>query len=113
MFFVSTGECFCLLGPNGAGKSTTINCLTGVLPGTAGEAVVHGSSIMHRGGLDSVRGQMGVCPQFDVLWDNLTGREHLLLFGAIKGLDSSEAVKQAHALLEQVMVPRPYLQECS
>ena len=99
---VAAGECFCLLGPNGAGKSTTINCLTGVLPATAGEAVVNGSSITHQGGLDRVRGLMGVCPQFDVLWDNLTGREHLMLFGAIKGLDRRQAEKQADALLDQV-----------
>jgi len=45
---------------------------------------------------------MGVCPQFDVLWDNLTGREHLMLFGAIKGLDRRQAEKQADALLDQV-----------
>ena len=96
------GECFCLLGPNGAGKSTTINCLTGVLPATAGEAVVQGHSITHLGGLDRVRGLMGVCPQFDVLWDNLTGREHLLLFGAIRGLKGEEAARQADALLDQV-----------
>ncbi|DBA88907.1 TPA: hypothetical protein ACH3X2_000146 [Trebouxia sp. C0005] len=99
---IQQGECFCLLGPNGAGKSTTINCLTGVLPATAGEAVVHGSSIVHQGGLDRVRGLMGVCPQFDVLWDNLTGREHLMLFGAIKGLGRRQAEKQADALLGQV-----------
>ncbi|DBB06884.1 TPA: hypothetical protein ACH3X3_009543 [Trebouxia sp. C0006] len=99
---IHQGECFCLLGPNGAGKSTTINCLTGVLPATAGEAVVHGSSITHQGGLDRVRGLMGVCPQFDVLWDNLTGREHLMLFGAIKRLDRRQAEKQADALLDQV-----------
>ena len=98
----SAGECFCLLGPNGAGKSTTINCLTGVLPATAGEALVHGSSITHQGGLNSVRGVMGVCTQFDVLWDNLTGREHLLLFGAIKGLSKMQAGRQADALLDQV-----------
>ena len=101
-FYLAAGECFCLLGPNGAGKSTTINCLTGVLPATAGEAVVHGSSITHQGGLDRVRGLMGVCPQFDVLWDTLTGREHLMLFGAIKGLDMRHAEKQADALLDQV-----------
>ncbi len=100
----AVGECFCLLGPNGAGKSTTINCLTGVLPATAGEAVVHGSSITHQGGLDRVRGLMGVCPQFDVLWDSLTGREHLLLFGAIKGLCKEQATKQADLLLDQVTV---------
>lgn len=101
-FHVAAGECFCLLGPNGAGKSTTINCLTGVLPATAGEAVVHGSSITHQGGLDRVRGLMGVCPQFDVLWDNLTGREHLMLFGSIKGLNRRQAGTQADALLDQV-----------
>ena len=99
---VSAGECFCLLGPNGAGKSTTIHCLTGVLPATAGEAVVLGTSITHQGGLDRVRGTMGVCPQFDVLWDTLTGLEHLLLFGAIKGLSQREAARQADDLLEQV-----------
>lgn len=45
---------------------------------------------------------MGVCNQFDVLWDNLTGREHLLLFGAIKGLTKMQAATEADALLEQV-----------
>ena len=27
---------------------------------------------------------MGVCPQFDILWDELTIREHLTLFSRIK-----------------------------
>lgn len=45
---------------------------------------------------------MGVCTQFDVLWDNLTGREHLLLFGAIKGLSKVQAGRQADARLDQV-----------
>ena len=108
---VPAGECFCLLGPNGAGKSTTINCLTGVLPATAGEAIVHGCSITHQGGLNRVRGVMGVCPQFDVLWDNLTGREHLLLFGAIKGLTKLQASREADALLDQVH-NRPQARAC-
>lgn len=96
------GECFCLLGPNGAGKSTTINCLIGLLPMTAGDALVHGSSIRDANGLAGARGVMGVCPQFDVLWGHLTGREHLLLFGAIKGLQREQAEQQADALLDQV-----------
>ena len=33
-----------------------------------------------------VRRVMGVCPQFDTLWANLTAREHLQLFAAIKGV---------------------------
>ena len=33
----------CSQGPNGAGKTTTINCLTGILPPTAGDALVQGT----------------------------------------------------------------------
>jgi ABC-type multidrug transport system ATPase subunit len=29
---------------------------------------------------------VGITPQFDALWENLTVREHLRLFGNIKGL---------------------------
>ena len=79
------GECFCQLGPNGAGKSTTINALTGVVPLSGGDALVYGQSIASAGGMDAVWPLMGVCPQFDVLWDELTGREHLQLFASIKG----------------------------
>ena len=27
---------------------------------------------------------MGVCPQFDILWSELTGLEHMLLYGSVK-----------------------------
>ena len=29
---------------------------------------------------------MGVCPQFDILYDDLTVEEHLSMFAAFKGL---------------------------
>jgi ABC-type multidrug transport system ATPase subunit len=35
---------------------------------------------------------MGVCPQFDLLWDLLTAEEHLELFGRIKGDADNDAV---------------------
>ena len=106
LFAGSAGECFCLLGPNGCGKTTTIDCLTGLLPVTAGEAVVHGSSILRPEGLAKIRRVMGVCPQFDVLWHNLTGTEHLMLFGAIKGLRKEQIEQQADALLDKVSLQR-------
>lgn len=36
--------------------------------------------------LQDAYGEMGFCPQFDVLWDLMTGEEHLRMFGRIKGL---------------------------
>lgn len=79
-------QLFCLLGPNGAGKTTVINCLTGIMPVTAGDALIYGDSIRSSVGMSNIRSIIGVCPQFDILWDVLTGEEHLYLFASIKGL---------------------------
>ncbi|KAH7443557.1 hypothetical protein KP509_02G040100 [Ceratopteris richardii] len=97
---------FCLLGPNGAGKTTTINCLTGILPVSGGDAFVYGNSIRSSQGMSNIRSFMGVCPQFDVLWDSLTGLEHLYLFARIKGLPSSLEKQTAAELLSQVKLEK-------
>lgn len=34
----------------------------------------------------SIRHLVGYCPQFDALFDNLTGREHLELYANLKGI---------------------------
>lgn len=72
---IKKGELFGLLGPNGAGKTTLISMLTGMFPPTKGNAWVAGFDIKHQ--LEAVQLQIGFCPQFDVLWDNLTVKEHL------------------------------------
>lgn len=79
-------QLFCLLGPNGAGKTTAINCLTGITPVTGGDALIYQNSIRSSVGMTNIRRIIGVCPQFDILWDALTGEEHLCLFASIKGL---------------------------
>jgi ABC-type multidrug transport system ATPase subunit len=56
-----------------------------VLPFSGGAALIYGNSIKGEAGLDAVRPLMGVCPQFDVLWPELSGREHLIIAGHIKG----------------------------
>ncbi|GAB4824042.1 hypothetical protein N2152v2_011088 [Parachlorella kessleri] len=101
-FAIEKGRLFCLLGPNGAGKTTTINCLTGVLPPSGGDALVYGESLSTQGGLDRIRAMMGVCPQFDVLWGELSGAEHLHLYGRIKGIPRKDLKFQAGDLLDQV-----------
>lgn len=65
-------------------QTSTINCLTGVIPASGGDALVYGEALSSTGGMDRIRSMMGVCPQFDVLWSELTGLEHLTIYGNIK-----------------------------
>jgi ABC-type multidrug transport system ATPase subunit len=69
-FKIHPGELFGLLGPNGAGKTTLITQLTGLYAPTLGNAWIGGYDIRNQ--LELVQLQIGVCPQFDILWDNLT-----------------------------------------
>jgi ABC-type multidrug transport system ATPase subunit len=95
-------QLFCLLGPNGAGKTTVINCLTGVTPVTGGDALIYGDSIRSSVGMSNIRRMIGVCPQFDVLWDVLSGQEHLHLFACIKGLNPASVKPVVQKLLAEV-----------
>ncbi|KAF4733565.1 hypothetical protein FOZ63_023779, partial [Perkinsus olseni] len=74
-------ELFVLLGHNGAGKSTTINVLSGMLVPSSGEVTVYGHKVPTE--MPVIRRSMGVCPQHDVLWDDLTVEEHFNLFANI------------------------------
>ena len=80
--------CFGLLGSNGAGKTTFINMLTGLFEPSSGTALVGGRSIAHDMG--RIQQTMGVCPQHDHLWRDLTAREHLLFYGRLKGYAGAE-----------------------
>ncbi|CAL5198359.1 unnamed protein product [Lathyrus oleraceus] len=84
---VPRGECFGMLGPNGAGKSSFISMMIGLTKPTSGAAYVQGLDI--RNHMDGIYTSMGVCPQHDLLWESLTGREHLLFYGRLKNLTGS------------------------
>jgi ATP-binding cassette subfamily A (ABC1) protein 3 len=76
-------QIFALLGQNGAGKSTTIGMLTGLFSASEGSASVYNYDMFRE--TDKVRNLMGICPQHDVLFNNLTPREHLDIFYDFKG----------------------------
>nr|XP_017188524.2 ABC transporter A family member 7-like isoform X2 [Malus domestica] len=89
---LSRGECFGMLGPNGAGKTSFISMMIGLTKPTSGTAYVQGLDIQTQ--MDEIYTSMGVCPQHDLLWETLTGREHLLFYGRLKNLKGS-VLKQA------------------
>ncbi|GIL45991.1 hypothetical protein Vafri_3095 [Volvox africanus] len=97
---IERGECFGLLGPNGAGKSTSINMLTGFLEPTGGTASVEGLDITRQ--MPKIYSLMGVCPQHDLLWEQLTGEEHLLFYGRLKGLKGAELTNAVAVALKSV-----------
>ena len=45
--------------------------------------------------LHSVRKSLGICPQHDVLYPDLTVQEHLVLFAIIKGVRGSDEIDRA------------------
>ncbi len=81
-----------VLGHNGAGKSTTISMLTGLLPPTKGDARVRGLSMTRD--MPAIRQTMGLCPQHDTLWPELTVTEHLELYGLLKGVAPGPQLKE-------------------
>lgn len=76
-------EIFALLGHNGAGKTTIINILTGIYEKTSGDARYKNLKIFEN--MEDYRRLVGICPQHDVLYEQLTVKEHLRLFSTFKG----------------------------
>ncbi|XP_041662328.1 ATP-binding cassette sub-family A member 12 [Cheilinus undulatus] len=95
------GHVTSLLGHNGAGKTTTMSLLTGLFAPTSGTIEVYGRDMQTH--TDDVRKELGVCMQYDVLFDHMTTKEHLLLYGQIKAPQWSkgELREQIRTILEE------------
>ena len=90
-FGISPKECFGLLGLNGAGKTTTFKILTGEIKPTSGKAYINGFDILKE--KSKARRNLGFCPQFDYLPEDMTVEETFNLFACLRGLESSK-IKQ-------------------
>ncbi|XP_070770245.1 uncharacterized protein abca12 [Enoplosus armatus] len=95
------GHVTSLLGHNGAGKTTTMSLLTGLFAPSSGTIEVYGRDMQTN--IDDVRKDLGVCMQYDVLFDHMTTKEHLLLYGQIKAPHWSrrELHEQVRTILEE------------
>lgn len=94
---VAKGEVLGLVGPNGAGKTTTIRILAGLTRPTAGEVHVHGKRVRPED--RTSRRLVGVCPQENVLYPEMTARENLEYLAALYGVDRRTRRKRAEAVL--------------
>ncbi|OAA55687.1 ABC transporter-like protein [Cordyceps fumosorosea ARSEF 2679] len=73
-------QILCLAGPNGCGKTTTLQAIAGFSRPSGG-----------RISLAARREEVGICPQQNTLWGDLTVREHVRLWSQIKGGHETEA----------------------
>jgi ABC-type multidrug transport system ATPase subunit len=84
------GSITAVLGHNGAGKTTSIRCITGSLTPTSGSVMINGRDVLSSTtNMEWLRANVGVCPQHDVLYDELSAREHVILFASMRGLTTS------------------------
>jgi ABC-2 type transport system ATP-binding protein len=97
---VARGEAVAVLGPNGAGKTTFLRQLTTELKPTAGTVEIFGIDAVKEPGKAKLL--MGVTPQEAGVFETLTVREHLELFGKLKGLAGKDARIQTGALLDDL-----------
>lgn len=80
------GQIMCLVGQNGSGKTTTLQMIGGFLGMNGGQV-----------SFDAAPSQIGVCPQHNVFWEELTVREHIVLWSGIKS--GGETAEQIDALI--------------
>ncbi|MDD4145102.1 MAG: ABC transporter ATP-binding protein [Prolixibacteraceae bacterium] len=99
-FDVYEGEIFGFLGANGAGKTTTIRMLSGLSEPTSGEVIVAGFNAKKEP--DKIKKNIGyMCQKFS-LYEDLTVKENILLYGGIYGIKRKVIEKRTKTLLAKL-----------
>ena len=96
-FACNPGEILGLLGPNGAGKTTTLRILATILHPTSGSASVAGFDVVQDP--NGVRRHLGYVSAATGIYERLTGRETLLYYGRLHGMDEATLARRADEVL--------------
>lgn len=91
---IPRGQIMVLLGSNGSGKSTTLDAIAGLNTVTSGDVAVDGT------------GGLGVCPQRNVLWDQLTAYEHVYIFNRLKSAGKPSSKDEIKELIKACDIDR-------
>jgi ABC-2 type transport system ATP-binding protein len=101
-FSVNQGEIFGFLGANGAGKTTAIRMLTGLIKPSSGQATVAGFDVARHP--ESVKRNIGYMSQRFSLYEDLTIRENIKLYGGIYGLSNAEIREKSALLIDNLQL---------
>lgn len=99
-FSVKQGELFGLIGPNGAGKTTAMRILCGLSLPSEGKAEVMGFDVRTQS--EEIKKRIGYMSQKFSLYEDLTVRENLRLFGGIYGVNAKEISKRTEETLQRI-----------
>ena len=99
-FDVKGGEIFGFLGANGAGKTTAIRMMTGLLTPSSGKATVAGFDVYRES--ESIKRAIGYMSQKFSLYEDLTIRENIRLYGGIYGLSDSVIRERTRGMLSRL-----------
>jgi ABC-2 type transport system ATP-binding protein len=99
-FDVRAGEVFGFLGANGAGKTTAIRMLTGLLAPTSGRATVAGHDVARDA--ERVKRDIGYMSQRFSLYEDLTVRENITLYGGIYDLRTRDIRERTSRMLARL-----------
>ncbi len=99
-FSVERGEIFGFLGANGAGKTTAMHILTGLSQPTSGKGQVAGCDLLTE--YEQIKRHIGYMSQKFSLYEDLTVRENIRLFGGIYGMDRRDIRRKTDELLDRL-----------
>ncbi|KAK7086049.1 ATP-binding cassette sub- A member 3 [Halocaridina rubra] len=94
-----TYEPVCLSLPCSSPSSVQVDHMS-LFPPTSGTAQVGGYDIVSE--MEGVRSSLGLCPQHDVLFDELSVAEHIIFFSKLKGMSSDKVKEEVKHMVEKL-----------